>query len=261
LRVLEREGIPVDVLAGTSIGGVIAAGYASGLCPDELEKVTMSTAKVRRLLRLIDPGLPEAGILRGQRIQAYFDELLGSLTFADLKLPLALIAVDLNAHEEVILTEGLVSLALRATISVPGLFTPVEMDKRRLVDGGLLDNLPVDPTKKLGADFIIAVDVESDPDRSQDQRIREYGILPNGLASTLAIVDEASQLMMKAIKDSNLEKSPPDVLIRPIPPEGVNLFAGFGRVRELIQIGEAATEEKLPLIKHLVSQPKTITAP
>jgi NTE family protein len=252
LRVLEREGIPVDVLAGTSVGGIIAAGYAAGFGPDDLERVATSTARVRRLLRLIDPGLPEAGILRGQRIQSYFDELLGNLTFADLNIPLALIAVDLNTQKEIILTEGPVSLAIRATISVPGLFTPVEVDDWRLVDGGLLDNLPVEPAIELGADMVIAVDVESDPNRSQEQRLKEYGILPNGLASTLAIVDEASQLMMKAIKNSNLERNPPDVLIRPIPPEGVNLFAGFSRVRELIQIGETAAEEKLPLIRESI---------
>jgi NTE family protein len=126
------------------------------------------------------------------------------------------------------------------------------VDDWRLVDGGLLDNLPVEPAIELGADMVIAVDVESDPNRSQEQRLKEYGILPNGLASTLAIVDEASQLMMKAIKNSNLERNPPDVLIRPIPPEGVNLFAGFSRVRELIQIGETAAEEKLPLIRESI---------
>jgi len=231
LRVLEREGIPVDVIAGTSIGGVIAAGYAVGFSPDDLEKEAMATARVRRLLRLIDPGLPEAGILRGQRLQAYFEELLGAVTFADLKVPLALVAVDLNAQQETILTEGSVSLALRATISVPGLFTPVEIDGQRLVDGGLLDNLPVDAAQELGADVVIAVDVESDPNRDQDQRLKEYGMLPNGLASTLAIVDEASQLMMSAIKQSNL-----------------------------MQIGEEAAEEKLPLIRQLLSQHRSFTA-
>ena len=71
LRVLEREGIPVDVLAGTSVGGIIAAGFAAGFSSDDLENVAMSTARVRRLLRLIDPGLPEAGILRGQRISLF----------------------------------------------------------------------------------------------------------------------------------------------------------------------------------------------
>jgi len=253
LRVLEREGIPVDVLAGTSIGGVIAAGYAAGFTPDDLEKEALATARVSRLLRLIDPGRPEAGILRGQRIQEYFDDLIGSLTFSSLKVPLALVAVDLNAQKEVLLTEGSVSLAIRATISVPGLFTPVEMDGQRLVDGGLLDNLPVDAAKKLGAKVVIAVDVESDPNRAQEDRLKEYGMLPNGLASTLAIVDEANQLMMKAIKESNLEKNPPDVLIRPIPPKGVNLFAGYSRVRELIQIGEEAAEEQLPAIRQQIS--------
>jgi len=255
LKVLEREGIPVDVLAGTSMGGVIAAGYAAGLSPEDIEREAMSTARLRRLLRLIDPGLPEAGLLRGQRIQSYFEELLGPLTFSDLRTPLALVAVDLNTQQEVILTEGSLSLAIRATISVPGIFMPVEFDGQRLVDGGVLDNLPVAATQHLGADITIAVDVESDPSRGQEDRHNEYGLLPNGLASTLAIVDEVSQLMMRTIKENNLSRNPPNVLIRPIPPKGVNLFAGYGRVRELIQIGEQAAEEALPAIReHLSSR-------
>jgi NTE family protein len=249
LKVLEREGISVDVLAGTSMGGIIAAGYAAGLSTEDLEKEARTTARVRRLLRLIDPRLPEAGIIRGQRIQAYFEEILGPVTFEDLKIRLALVAVDLNAQSEVILTEGSLSLALRATISVPGLITPVEIDGQRLVDGGVLDNLPVDAAQHLGADIVIAVDVESDPCRGADARLNEYGMLPNGLASTLAIVDEVSQLMMRTIKENNMERNPPHVLIRPVPPKGVNLFAGYSRIRELIQIGEQAAEEKLPQIR------------
>lgn len=256
LRVLEREGIPVDVLAGTSMGGLIAAGYAAGLSPEDLEKEAMAMARVRRLLRLIDPGLPEAGLMRGQRIQAYFEEILCPLTFADLKTPLALVAVDLNAQREVILTEGSLSLALRATISVPGLFTPVEIDGQRLVDGGVLDNLPIDAAQHLGADVIIAVDVESDPNRGLEDRLNEYRMLPNGLASTLAIVDEVSQLMMRTIKENNLRRNPPHVLIRPIPPKGINLFAGYNRIQELIEIGEKAAEEAMPTIRqHLSPQP------
>jgi NTE family protein len=256
LRALECQGIPVNVLAGTSMGGVIAAGYAAGLSPEDLEKEALATARVRRLLRLIDPGLPEAGLMRGQRIQTYFEEILGPLTFADLKTRLALVAVDLNAQREVILTEGPISLALRATISVPGLFTPVEMDGQRLVDGGVLNNLPIDAAQHLGADVVIAVDVESDPNDCLEDRTNGYRKLPNGLASTLAIVDEVSQLMMRTIKENNMKRNPPDVLIRAIPPKGVNIFAGYGRVRELVRIGEEAAEEALPAIReHLSSQP------
>ena len=182
LRVLEREGIPLDILAGTSMGGIIAAGYAAGLSPEDLEKEALATARIRRLLRLIDPGLPEAGLMRGQRLQAYFEEILGPLTFADLKISLALVAVDLNAQREVILNEGPLSLALRATISVPGLFTPVEIDGQRLVDGGVLDNLPIDAAQHLGADVVIAVDVESDPNKNLQDRIDGFLFRTNGQA-------------------------------------------------------------------------------
>lgn len=103
LRVLEREGIPVDYLAGTSMGGVIAAGYAAGMSPDDLEQEALNVTRTRRLLRLIDPVLPNGGLIRGQRLLAYFEQHIGRRTFSDLRLPLALVAVDLNTQREVVL--------------------------------------------------------------------------------------------------------------------------------------------------------------
>jgi NTE family protein len=261
LSVLEREGIPVDVLAGTSMGGVIAAAYAAGMSPEDLEREAMATTRLRRLLSLIDPGLPDAGILRGQRLQTYFEERLGKLSFADLHLPLALVAVDLNARRETVLSEGSLSLAIRATTAVPGLFTPVEHAGQRLVDGGLLNNLPIDAAKLLGAEVVIAVDVEADPARNQDERLHEYGMLPNGLARTLAVVDEASQLMMRAIKENKLQQDPPHVLIRPRLPKGINLFAGYSRIKDLTQAGERAAEDALPIIRKCLSAPQPSPLP
>jgi NTE family protein len=151
LRVLEKEGIPIDYLAGASMGGVIAAGYAAGMSPDDLEKEALTVTQTRRLLRLIDPALANGGLIRGQRLLAYFEQHVGQRTFSDLRLPLALVAVDLNSHQEIILRDGPVALALRATTAVPGALMPVEMNGWRLVDGGVLNNLPVDVARSMGA--------------------------------------------------------------------------------------------------------------
>ncbi len=159
LRALEREGIPVDYLAGTSMGGVIAAGYAAGMSSADLERESLAITQKRHMVHLADPGLPNGGLIQGERVLAFFKKEFGDKTFAELNLPLAVVAVDLNSHQEVVLREGPVALALRATTSLPGLFKPVEINGMRLVDGGVLNNLPVDGVSQMGAEVLIAVDI------------------------------------------------------------------------------------------------------
>ena len=247
LKALERAGVPVDCLAGASMGGVIAAGYAAGMSAAELERQALELSRLRNMLRLADPGLPDAGLLRGRRLQAFFEERFGQRTFADLHRPLALIAVDLNSRRELALRQGPVALALRATTAVPGLIAPVEVDGMRLVDGGLLNNLPVDAVKDLGAQVILAVDVEPAPGEETGARFRGAP-LPEGLLRTLTILDEATSLMIAELQHNKLATWPPDVLIRPRLPAGVNLLMGYQRAAELIQAGERAAQEALPQI-------------
>jgi NTE family protein len=245
IKALERAQIPIDFLAGSSMGGIIAAAYACGLSPDEMVQEAGELSRVRQFLRLADPGLPDAGLLRGQRLQAYFEERLGNRTFEQLERPLALMAVDLNTRKEVILQEGSVSVALRATMALPGLFMPLEIDGMRLVDGGLLNNLPVDVAKKTGAKIVIAVDVSPDPEDIPRSWETESRWLPGGLARTFVILDEATRLMMKVIQEAKLEKYPPDVIIRPNLPSGVNVLAGYGRITDVVEAGENAVEDLL----------------
>ncbi len=254
LKALSQNGIQVDCLAGTSMGGIIAAGYAYGMSPAELEQEATATTRLRKMLRLADPGLPDMGLLRGKRLLHYFESQLEQRTFAELDLPLALVAVDLNSRREIILREGPVALALRATTAVPGLFTPLELDGRRLVDGGLLNNLPVDAARQLGADVVIAVDVEPGPDEQPGGWIGGYHWIPEGLTRTLSILEESIGLVASVIQDDKLRQYPPDVLIRPRIPSGVNILMGYGRVAELVAVGECAAEEALPKIKCLLRQ-------
>ncbi len=254
LGVLERERISIDCLAGTSMGGVIAAGYACGLSSAELQNRATESSRLRRLLRLVDPALPDAGLMRGQRLETFFKEILGDITFADLSIPLALVAVDLNSSQEVILRDGPLALALRATTAVPGFFCPVQIEGKRLVDGGLLNNLPVDAVKNLGADIIIAVDVDRDSQQNTGQPAIEYRWVPDGLARTFVVLDEASRLMMRAIKEVKLQQCPPQVLIHPCLPAGINLILGYGRVGELVEAGVRAAEEALPQIRQWITE-------
>jgi len=252
LRVLEREGIPVDLLAGTSMGGVIAAGYAAGMSPDDLEKEALGVTRTRRLLGLVDPTLPNGGLIRGQRLQAYFEQHLGQQTFSDLRLPLALVTVDLNTRQEVVLREGPVALALRATTAVPGLLMPAEINGWQLVDGGVLNNLPVDVALKMGAEVVIAVDIGPTREAGVGRWIGNRRWVPEGLSMTLKVLDDTLGTLMAANQEHKLRQFPPDVLIQPDIPMDVNVFAGYERAAELIAAGERAAEAHLPEIKSLL---------
>lgn len=252
IKALERANVPIDFLAGASMGGVIAAAYACGLSPEEIEQEAGSLARIRQFLRLTDPGFPDSGLLRGQRLQAYFESHLGKRTFADLDLPLALMAVDLNTRKEVVLQEGPIATALRATTAVPGLFMPLELEGMRLVDGGLLNNLPVDVARKKGSKIVLAVSVDPDPEDIPSSWESESRWLPGGLARTFMILDEATRLMMNVIQEAKMQQYPPDVVIRPSLPRGINVLAGYGRVADVVAAGETATEGLLPEIQVLL---------
>lgn len=252
LRALEREGISVDYLAGTSMGGVIAAGYAAGMSSYDLERESLAATRKRHMLHLADPGLPNGGLIRGQRVFDFFRQEFGEKTFSDLSVPLAVVAVDLNSHQEVVLREGPLASALRATTSLPGLFTPVEMNGMRLVDGGVLNNLPVDVVSKMGAELIIAVDIGLSQGSGIGQWIGNHRWVPEGIANTLEVLDDALYTLRIAGQRNRLHQFTPDVLICPELPENVNAIVGYGRVKELITMGEQAAEDHIAEIKTLL---------
>ena len=252
LRALEREGIPVDYLAGTSMGGVIAAGYAAGMSSADLERESLAITQKRHMVRLADLGLPNGGLIRGERVLAFFKKEFGDKTFAELNLPLAVVAVDLNSHQEVVLREGPVALALRATTSLPGLFKPVEINGMRLVDGGVLNNLPVDVVSQMGAEVIIAVDIGLSQEDGIGQWIGNHRWVPEGIANTLEVLDDTFYALRIAGQRNRLHQFTPDVLICPELPANVNAIVGYGRVKELITMGEQAAEDHIAEIKTLL---------
>jgi len=246
LKVLAREGIPVDCLTGTSMGGVIAAAYAAGMSPAEIESEALATTRWRNLASLADLSLPRQGLFRGNRLLAYFERHFGQRTFADLDLPLALVAVDLNTGQEIILREGPVALAVRATVALPGLLAPVEVDGRRLADGGLLNNLLADVARQIGAEVVIAVDLSP---RRGEIWLNHIRWAPEGVADTLHVLGDSVGVMVSAANEQKLEQARPEVLIRPAIPAGVNALAGYNRAAELIAAGERAAEAALPEIR------------
>lgn len=251
LRVLEREGIPVDFLAGTSMGGFIAAAYAAGLTPDALEQEALTITRKRGLLRLMDPAWPNGGLMRGDRLLAYFEQLIGQQKFAELRLPLALVAVDLNTRREIILRDDPLALALRATTAVPGVFMPVETNGWQLVDGGVLNNLPIDVAREMGADVVIGVDIGLTHETGIGLWSGNRRWVPEGLSVTLGVLDGTLGALIATAQEQKLRLFPPDILIKPDIPMGVTVFTGYDRVADLIAAGERAAEAHLSEIKAL----------
>ncbi len=256
LRVLEREGIMPACIAGTSMGGLVGALFAAGVPIDVVEEEVNRLSTFKEQLRLVDVSLSAAGLsIRGRRIYNMMADLLGEeLTFADLRLPLAMVAVDIRAGHEVVLQGGLVIDAVRATISIPGVFEPVELGDYRLVDGGVLDNVPVDVALMQGATRTIAVDVLPSFTRNVPGRAPvEMGLTLPFAPLQLTEIYHVLMIMLASQTESRLKESPPDLLIRPTLPASVTLLSGFNRSAEIIAAGEAATEAALPEIRALLA--------
>jgi NTE family protein len=181
-------------------------------------------------------------------------EMLGAdTTFADLRLPLAVVATDYNSGREVVLKAGRVADAVRATMSVPGVFEPVELDGYRLLDGGVLDNVPVGVARDLGAEKIIAVDV------LPNFRVNQPGqdpIVPP--LKTKKVPKAYRQLwhvelvMIAALTEFRLRESRPEVIIRPDLPVDMDLLLSFDRPQEAVACGVQAAEAALPQIRALL---------
>ena len=257
LRVLHREKIPIACIAGTSMGGLVGALFAAGVPAERVEEEVLRLSRVTEQIRLVDVDLSAAGLsIRGRRIYNFMADLLGEdLTFADLPLPLAMVAVDIHTGREVILQGGLVIDAVRATISVPGVFMPVDLGDYRLVDGGVLDNVPVDVARGMGATRTIAVDVLPSfsvnvPGRDPVETGLQLAFAPRQLTEVYHVL----MIMIAALTESRLRQYPPDLLIRPALSPSITLLSGFNRAEEMIAAGEAATEAALPAIRALLAE-------
>lgn len=217
LNALEALAVPIDVLAGTSIGGLVAAFYAVGYTPLEIEQ-WFGRATARNILER-DPS--NFGFLGTRKIEALLREALGDRTFADARMPLALTAVDVTTGQEIVLREGALVEAVRATIAVPGIFAPVVRGDQLLVDGGVLNNVPVNVAHDLGAGQVIAVDLGLVTANFQLPTLQPADgtvwsprrWVPR---NQLLLAERALAIMMAQITEQRLRQTPPTVLLRPV---------------------------------------------
>ena len=157
LKALEEHDIKPGFIAGTSIGALVAALYAFGMPANKIEEIALSLD----WLDISDVRLSKLGLLSNRELGELLDEKMGDVTFDQASAELAIVATDISNGEKVIIKEGNVSEAVKASTSIPVIFEPVEIDGRMLVDGGLIESVPIDALKEMGAEFIIAVDVKA----------------------------------------------------------------------------------------------------
>ena len=251
LKLFEREGIPIDCIVGTSAGGIVAGAYAAGLAPHEFETEILRVATPLELIKLLDVGfLQGVGLITGERVSNYLSDLVGAeRTIEQLNIPFATNAVCLDCGEEIVIRDGSLVAALRSTMSVPGVFAPFAHESGcRLVDGGILNNLPVNLARELEADVVVAVDIAlSAAEAAEDEN--DDSVFKLGLANDLW---QTVMIMTSALTTQRMDDFPPDVLILPQIPTSVSLFSGFNMASEIIQAGVEAAEAMLPQVRALL---------
>ena len=156
LAALERHGFAPDLIVGTSFGAIVGALYASGLTPQEIAQ-TANSMRWRDLSKVLDFGLHKAALFSGDKLETYLDELVEGRSFSDLERKLVVVATDLATGERVDLTTGPLARALRASASMPGVFSPVELDGKFLVDGGLGSPLPLATLEGFDLDVALGI--------------------------------------------------------------------------------------------------------
>lgn len=269
LRVLEEENILVDVVAGTSIGALVGAGWSSGLSVDQMEAFAVDFRDRGGLWTWSDLSFPPArSIFRGGRLRRIFREWLGDATFADVERPLKIVAADLDRLETEVLDEGSLVEAVLASIAIPILFPPVRRDGRRYVDGAVLSPIPVEPLWGSGVGRVIAVNPIPPVEVLRETRHTlpaglRWGIarmaswavrqvLPFGEGNIIDVLMRSMQVMQSRLAES--AESGADVVLNPV--IGTASSFEFEDARRFIHHGEITARKNLPRIRALVDPAK-----
>ncbi len=272
IKALQEANIPVDVIAGTSMGALIGAVYATECRVDEAEDIA-TNIQWGQLLHLADLTIPSRGVIAGNRVEKYFNTLIMERDFDQLKKDLVVIATDIRTGETVQIKSGPVARAVRASIALPGIFCPVESEGRLLVDGTITAPVPVEAVKEAGAELIVAVDVCSSVDRAEiffqvlkwwkelpsKQAYRWFGspdllhYLETIVPDSINIVSRSLELNDRFVRSSSHLTSPVHhLLVRPVV-ENVRWYE-FHRATECIQAGEVAGRQVVGQINALLKQ-------
>jgi NTE family protein len=230
---LEQEGIPIHAIAGTSAGSIVGALYAAGMTLSEIKRILLN-AKWKNIFKFT---IPKQGLISSEGIYRFMEDILPVKKFSSLSIPFAAVATDLRTAEKVVITSGSIARAVQASCSLPIIFTPTEINRKVLVDGGVASQVPVRTVREeLGAKRVIAVNV--------NYKALEFDEYDN-------LIKIATHLsMLWASRNAREEEKLADVVIQ-VNAYGIALY-DLSKSRELLRRGRKATEEKLSEIKALV---------
>jgi NTE family protein len=233
IKALKEGSVPIDYIAGSSMGALVGVFYGTGLDMQDLYKL----ARAFKRKYYLDFAIPKMGFISGNRIKDLVRVFTHGKRIEELDLPVAIVATDLKTGEKVVFRDGPAAQAVRASISIPGIFVPEKVNGRLLVDGGVVDRIPVSVVKEMGADFIIGVDVS---------RVKVNA----DISSIFDVILQSLDIMQDELVKHREVVS--DVMIRP----HVETFSSraFTNIEEIIAVGEEETRRHLPRIKMLIDQ-------
>lgn len=234
IKVLEQEGIKVDIVTGTSAGAIVGSLYASGLHSSQIEMEAMELDE----FRLADFQLSLSGFIKGDRIQEYVNKKVGNRLIQNLPKKFGVVATELDTGNMTVFRSGNTGQAVRASASIPNIFQPVVIGGKRYVDGGLSAPVPVTAAKQMGSDIIIAVDISAKPVKGVE-------------SGFLSFLDQSLNIMSASALRQELSKA--DVVIRP-DVSTIGAIGGFKQKEAAIKSGEVAARAALPKIKALIAQ-------
>ncbi|MFA5015454.1 MAG: patatin-like phospholipase family protein [Actinomycetota bacterium] len=242
IKVLEENNIPIDFIAGSSIGAMVGGFYAVTKDVKRVEEIALNT-NWRQMLYLIDPSFRQ-GLIGGRKVKKFISDNIDKTNFEDCKIPLSVIATDLKTGAVVIINKGEIVPAIRASISFPLVFKPIEQDDRLLADGGLSLPVPVEVVRKMGADIVIAVNLDTNyfPNDHKD-KLGFYKIAINSI-----------NLLRYHLASWNIIDA--DIVINP--KFGYVHLAKFLNGKDIIIAGEKAAREALPQLQEIINR-KVIT--
>jgi NTE family protein len=228
IQVLEEAGIKPELVAGTSAGSLVAALYAAGLSGQELAKRALAMDEGA----ITDWAFPTRGLIRGEALARYVREQTGGRSIEQMRLPLGIVATDLDSGAPILFQRGDTGAAVRASSAVPAVFQPVRIGAREYVDGGLVSPVPVRFARQMGAEFVIAVDISTPPDGA-------------ATGDVMKMLLQTFSIMGKSIAQFELRDA--DIVLRPAL-AGVS-SADFGARQRAVQAGRDAAQRLLPEIR------------
>ena len=229
IKVLEENNIPIKIVTGTSAGALVGSLYASGMNAPRLQREAENLQRAD----LVDLTLSTSGFIRGEKLQNYINRKVGNRPMQQFPIKFAAVATDFESGKPVVFNVGNAGQAVRASASIPNVFQPVIIGNRKYVDGGLSQPVPVSAAKKMGANFIIAVDISARPAKNVSQGMFSY-------------LDQTFNVMSQTALRQELGQA--NVVIKPQVLE-LGSVGGFDQKQRAIQLGEQATRAALPEIK------------